>query len=74
MCAGAVIGGGFASGRETISFFTQYGRYGWWLIVLSVGVMVLLALTCMRETANVGVAFMTICPNGKAYAPGFVRC
>ena len=52
MCAGAVFGGGFASGRETISFFTQYGRYGWWLIVLSVGVMVLLALTCMRETAK----------------------
>lgn len=34
-CTGAVIGAGFASGREIVSFFTDYGRYSWWLIGLT---------------------------------------
>lgn len=48
-CTGAVIGAGFASGRETIRFFTQYGGYGWWLMLLSVTLMVGLATVCMRR-------------------------
>ena len=34
-CVGAVIGAGFASGREVVSFFSRYGVHGWWLIGLS---------------------------------------
>lgn len=34
-CVGAVIGAGFASGREVVTFFTQYGVHGWWLIALA---------------------------------------
>lgn len=49
MCAGAVIGAGFASGRETVWFFTRYGEHGWWLIFLTVFGMVFLAMTCMRK-------------------------
>lgn len=48
MCAGAVIGAGFASGRETVQFFTRYGQHGWWLIFLAVAGMVVLSMACMR--------------------------
>lgn len=46
-CAGAVIGAGFASGREVVTFFSRYGENAWWLILLSVAVMVLLSCLCM---------------------------
>lgn len=39
-CLGAVIGAGFASGRETVAFFTCYGAHAWWLMALAIGVMV----------------------------------
>ena len=47
-CVGAVIGAGFASGREVVAFFTQYGRHGWWLIVLSSLLMTALCALCMH--------------------------
>ncbi len=47
-CVGAVIGAGFASGREVVTFFTQYGRHGWWLIVLAALMMTCLCSLCMR--------------------------
>ena len=51
-CVGAVIGAGFASGREIIVFFTQYGTHGIWLIVLSAMVMAGLCFLCMRAAGN----------------------
>lgn len=48
MCVGAVIGAGFASGRETVWFFTRYGQHGWWLIFLAVFAMVVFSVACMR--------------------------
>lgn len=47
-CAGAVIGAGFASGRETIVFFSRYGGHAYWLIVLAVVMMMCLCALCMR--------------------------
>lgn len=48
-CVGAVIGAGFVSGREVISFFSRYGGHSWWLITLSVAVMMILCTLCMRR-------------------------
>ncbi len=47
-CVGAVVGAGFASGREVMVFFTRYGRHSWWLIVLASGVIAWLCALCMR--------------------------
>ena len=46
-CLGAIIGAGFASGREVIVFFTRYGTHACWLIALSAGVLALLCALCM---------------------------
>lgn len=34
-CLGAIVGAGFASGREVVAFFTRYGVHARWLIPLS---------------------------------------
>lgn len=47
-CVGAVIGAGFASGREIVAFFTRYGVHSWWLILLSAAVMVGLCVLLQR--------------------------
>lgn len=46
-CVGAVIGAGFASGREIIVFFTRYGWHSWWLVLLAAGMMGWLCHLCM---------------------------
>ena len=46
-CLGAIVGAGFASGREVIAFFTRYGAHARWLIALSAGVLALLCALCM---------------------------
>ena len=46
-CLGAIVGAGFASGREVIAFFTRYGVHARWLIALSAGVLALLCALCM---------------------------
>lgn len=51
-CTGAMIGAGFASGREVIAFFTRYGVHGWWLIVLSSGTMAFLCALCLQHAAK----------------------
>ena len=50
-CTGAVIGAGFASGREIVSFFTRYGWHAWWLLLLSSSVMTLLCWLVLRRKA-----------------------
>ena len=50
-CVGAVVGAGFASGREVNQFFAQYGTYGWCLIALAVAAMVGLMMLCMRRSS-----------------------
>lgn len=51
-CVGAVIGAGFASGREVVTFFSRYGAHSWWLILLSALVMMLLCAISMREASR----------------------
>ena len=70
-CVGAVIGAGFASGREMIVFFAQYGKWGGWLVLLSAGVMTALLALCMAanqvkdkrlwfsEAASIGLMLVT---------------
>ena len=55
MFVGAVIGAGFASGREVVSFFSAYGQHSWGLILLSVAVMAGLCALCLsraKETSG----------------------
>lgn len=52
MLVGAVIGAGFASGREVVSFFSGYGEYSWGLVLLSVAVMAGLCALCLNRSKN----------------------
>lgn len=49
---GAVLGAGFASGKELISFFSRYGRWSWGLILVAVFAMSLLCYLCLRKAEN----------------------
>ena len=51
-CAGAVVGAGFASGREITVFFSRYGMHSWWLIALTVWAM---GRLCMKQMENSSV-------------------
>ena len=53
-CVGAIIGAGFVSGREVVSFFSRYGGHSWWLIGLAVVTMILLCRICMRNETDGG--------------------
>lgn len=50
-CVGAVIGAGFVSGREVMSFFSRYGVHSWWLILVSALTMLALCTLCMRRAS-----------------------
>ena len=53
-CVGAVVGAGFASGREVVVFFTQYGSHAWWLIILAALIMTGLCMLCMSAAQKQG--------------------
>ena len=46
-CLGAIVGAGFASGREVMAFFTCYGKHSWWLIAAASAVMGWICRLCM---------------------------
>lgn len=50
-CLGAIVGAGFASGREVVAFFTRYGVHARWLIPLSAMTLALLCALCMGRCA-----------------------
>lgn len=52
---GAVIGAGFASGREIVSFFSQYGRMSWLGIGTAVAVIFAMAMGCLRAPGIAGM-------------------
>lgn len=68
-CTGAVIGAGFASGREIVVFFAQYGIHAWWLIALAGLLMGLLCALCMfsARRCNCAECWCRLFP-GKAAA------
>ena len=53
-CLGAIIGAGFASGREVVAFFTHYGVHARWLIPLSAAALALLCALCMNAARRRG--------------------
>lgn len=53
-CVGAVIGAGFASGREIVTFFTRYGAHAWWLMALAAGMMALLCALITESARRFG--------------------
>jgi len=48
-CVGAVIGAGFASGREVMVFFSQYGALSWALVLLATATMTVICVLSMRK-------------------------
>ena len=54
LCLSAVIGAGFASGRELMSFFAQYGPTSWLGIVLSAFLMALMCYYLMTLAVRTG--------------------
>lgn len=52
---GAVIGAGFASGREIVSFFSQYGRMSWLGIGTAVAVIFAMAMGCLHAPGIAGM-------------------
>ena len=59
--AAAMIGAGFASGREIMQFFSLYGSFSWVLVILAAGVtalMLRLMLARQRETLPAGRALL----------------
>lgn len=66
MFVGAVIGAGFASGREVVSFFSIYGEWSWALILLTVCVMTLLCWLCLRRSgAGTGCRWCAVYPEHR---------
>ena len=61
-CTGAVIGAGFASGREIVAFFARYQQHGSWLVVLAALTMTGLCLLCMKTACKNGCDWVnTLC-------------
>ncbi len=52
---GAVIGAGFASGRELAAFFARFGPWSWAGVAVSVGLMGILCLEMMRRPGAAGM-------------------
>ena len=51
-CTGAVIGAGFASGREVVAFFSRYHGHAPWLIALSAATAAGLCGLCVRRASR----------------------
>lgn len=47
---GAMIGAGFASGRELMQFFSRYGQFSWFLIMMTGGILLLLMERIMKRS------------------------
>ncbi|MBE5804706.1 MAG: hypothetical protein E7316_09365 [Clostridiales bacterium] len=52
---GAVIGAGFASGREIAAFFAEYGRWGWLGVIVAGAVIGAMCLSLMRSRGEAGM-------------------
>jgi len=68
-CTGAVIGAGFASGKEIVVFFSRYGKHAGWLIVLAAVVMAELCWVCMRTAVSSGSSCWCEKTYGSKLAP-----
>ena len=48
-CTGAIVGAGFASGREIMRFFSRYGSFSWLGVFLASAVMGVFAFAIMKK-------------------------
>ena len=62
----AMVGAGFASGREIIRFFSQYGHWSWGLAMLAAAVMG----GMMYALMNSGPGMDALIPSGKLHILG----
>ena len=54
-CTGAIVGAGFASGREIMRFFSRYGSFSWIGIGLAAVVMGVFAYALMKKAREANV-------------------
>ena len=54
-CTGAIVGAGFASGREIMRFFSRYGSFSWIGISLAAAVMGIFAYALMKKAREANV-------------------
>ena len=54
-CTGAIVGAGFASGREIMRFFSRYGSFSWIGIGLAAAVMGIFAYALMKKAREANV-------------------
>ena len=76
-CTGAIVGAGFASGREIMRFFSRYGSFSWIGVALAALVMGIFAYAIMRKSREADVTSLSeLCrvylgPAGIAGTIGF---
>lgn len=58
---GAMIGAGFATGREVASFFSQFGPWSWLGVAAGTGTIALLGKALARGCARRGVENLAVC-------------
>lgn len=58
-CTGAIVGAGFASGREIMRFFSRYGPYSWIGIFLASAVMGFFSYALMKKAKEADVVSLT---------------
>lgn len=58
---GTVVGAGFASGQEILQFFTIYGKYGFWGILLAMFLFSWLGIRLMLVGARLGASSFQEC-------------
>ena len=76
-CTGAIVGAGFASGREIMRFFSRYGPFSWIGVFLAAAVMGFFAFAIMKKAREAdAVSLSELCraylgPAGMAGAIAF---
>ncbi len=66
---GAVVGAGFASGREIVSFFTRYGAFSWVCAVVAAVAMMLLIDAILRRSRQ---GITGLLPEGRLKVPAML--
>ncbi len=72
-CAGAVVGAGFASGREIMRFFSRYGEFSWigvFLAAASMGFFAYMLMKRAREAGTDSLSQLSRAYLGRAAAAG----
>ena len=63
-CTGAIVGAGFASGREIMRFFSRYGSFSWIGVILAAAVMGTFAFAIMNKARGAdAVSLSELCRN-----------